>query len=103
VRLSANDPPACTGKTSPGLTNSWPRWAPTAEEFGGKKYYWIVFSSIRRETKNPQLFVAGIVTSESGGVVTIEKTHPALYVSAQTATDNNHTPAWDVFQVGVPR
>ncbi|GMV12477.1 MAG: hypothetical protein AMXMBFR56_07010 [Polyangiaceae bacterium] len=103
VRLAANDPPACTQKTSPGLTNSWPRWAPTAEEFGGKKYYWIVFSSTRRDASNPQLFVAGVVTSESGGQVSIDKTYPAIYVTAQVVEENNHTPAWDVFQVKPPQ
>jgi hypothetical protein len=103
TRLASNDPPACTGKTSPGLTNAWPRWAPTAEDSGGKKYYWVVFSSTRRDAGNPQLFVSGVVTTESGGSVTIEKTYPALYVTAQVAEENNHTPAWDVFQVGVPK
>lgn len=103
TRLAANDPAACTGKTSPGLTNSWPRWAPTAEESGGKKYYWIVFSSTRRDASNPQLFVSGVVTSESGGTVSVDKTYPALYVTAQVAEENNHTPAWDVFQVGPPQ
>lgn len=102
TRLAANDPAACTGQTSPGLMNSWPRWAPTAEEFGGKKYYWIVFSSTRRDGKNPQLFISGVVTTESGGSVSVEKSYPALYVTAQVAEENNHTPAWDVFQVGVP-
>jgi hypothetical protein len=99
TRLTSNDPPACTGKTSPGLTNSWPRWAPTAETFDGKKYYWVVFSSTRRDAANPQLFVSGVVTTESTGSITIEKTYPALYVTAQIAEENNHTPAWDFFQV----
>ncbi|MCA9592947.1 MAG: hypothetical protein KC776_06535 [Myxococcales bacterium] len=99
TRLSANDPPACTGKTSPGLTNSWPRWAPTAETFEGKTYYWVVFSSTRRDASNPQLFVSAVVTSESGGSVTVDETYPALYVTAQVPEENNHTPAWDFFQV----
>ena len=103
ARLAANDPAACTGAKSPGLMNSWPRWAPTAEESGGKKYYWIVFSSTRRDGKNPQLFVSGVVTSESGGSVTVEKSYPAIYVTAQIAEENNHTPAWDVFKVNPPQ
>jgi hypothetical protein len=44
TRLKANDPPACTGLVSPGLTNSWARWAPRAEKVGDKTYYWLVFS-----------------------------------------------------------
>ncbi|MFO0568619.1 MAG: hypothetical protein U0263_23355 [Polyangiaceae bacterium] len=103
TRLSANDPPACSGKTSPGLMNSWPRWAPTAEESGGKKYFWIVFSSTRRDASNPQLFVSGLVATGSGSSMTIEKTYPAIYVTAQVAEENNHTPAWDVFQVKPPQ
>ncbi len=99
TRLAANDPPACAGKVSPGLTNSWPRWAPTAEVSDGKNYYWVVFSSIRRADNNPQLFISGVVTDATGA---IETTYPALYVTAQVAEENNHTPAWDFFQV-VPR
>ena len=30
TRLAANDPPACAGMTSPGITNSWGKWGPTA-------------------------------------------------------------------------
>jgi hypothetical protein len=100
TRLAANDPAACTGVTSPGLTNSWPRWAPAAEVSDGKSYYWIVFSSTRRDAKNPQLFISGVVTDATGG---IEKTYPALYVTAQVAEENNHTPAWDKFQVKPPQ
>jgi hypothetical protein len=103
VRLAANDPPACTGVTSPGITNSWPRWAPTAEEFQGKKYLWVVFSSTRRDSSNPQLFVSGVVVTDSGGAVTVDKTYPAIYVAAQNEAENNHTPAWDVFQVKPPQ
>ncbi len=44
TRLAANDPPACSGMTSPGLTNSWGKWGPTALQANGSTYYWIVFS-----------------------------------------------------------
>ena len=37
TRLTANDPPMCTGTTSPGLTNAWARWAPQSETEDGKK------------------------------------------------------------------
>jgi hypothetical protein len=100
TRIEANDPAACSSQTSPGITNSWPRWAPTAELHDGKKYYWLVFSSTRRQVDNPQLFISGVVTDESTGAV--ERTYPALYVTSQVAEENNHTPAWDFFQV-VPR
>jgi len=102
LRLAANDPPACTGQKSPGLTNSWARWAPSAlADKNGRKYYWLVFSSKRRVLAGlrPQLYVSAIVTATTGGVETIEKDYPALYVTSQDATQNNHTPAWDVFEV----
>ncbi|WP_437938154.1 TolB family protein [Sorangium sp. So ce341] len=103
VRVAANDPPACAGKTSPGLTNSWPRWAPSAEASEGKKYYWLTFSSKRRDSNNPQLFVSGVVTRMDNGVEVIDTTYPALYVTSQIPEENNHTPAWDVFQIEPPR
>ena len=30
IRHVANDPGMCLGKTSPGITNSWPKWSPVA-------------------------------------------------------------------------
>ncbi len=27
-RLAANDPPTCSGKSSPGVNNHWPKWSP---------------------------------------------------------------------------
>jgi hypothetical protein len=39
VRLKANDPPACaTGAKSPGVTNSWPKFAPDGPMCGTKTY-----------------------------------------------------------------
>jgi len=94
VRLLANDPPTCSGKVSPGITNSWPKWSPQAQSFGGKTYYWIIFSSTRSEGGNPQLYVTGIV--KDGDTIT---TYPSLYLWNQPAAENNHTPAWDVFEL----
>ena len=94
VRLAANDPPACSGKVSPGITNSWPKWSPEAQSVGGKTYYWIIYSSTRSEGENPQLYVTGIV--KEGDTLT---TYPSLYLWNQPAGENNHTPAWDVFEI----
>ena len=55
LRLHANDPPQCTGKTSPGVYNSWPQWSPQAKSAAGRTYYWVAFSSVRL-TNNVQLF-----------------------------------------------
>lgn len=101
TRLRANDPPMCTGLLSPGLTNAWARWAPKAETFKDQKYYWIVFSSNRRQAAalRPQLYVAAVVTKVEGGIESLVAEYPAIYVTAQDAGGNNHTPAWDFFEV----
>ena len=36
TRLAANDPVACSGKASPGVTNSWPKWAPDVGTNGSR-------------------------------------------------------------------
>ncbi|HVY46162.1 MAG TPA: hypothetical protein VHB21_09800, partial [Minicystis sp.] len=94
TRLDANDPPACTAKTSPGVTNAWPKWAPEATKVGSKTYYWLVFSSTRSEAGNPQLYVTGVV--DDAGQIT---SYASLYLWNQPADEDNHTPAWDVFKI----
>jgi hypothetical protein len=94
IRLSANDPASCTEKTSPGVTNSWPKWSPEARTANGKKYYFLTFSSKRRGTH--QLFVAAVVTE--GDEIT---TSPALHLWNQPEDEGNHTPAWEHIQIFV--
>jgi WD40-like Beta Propeller Repeat len=96
IRHAANDPATCLGKTSPGITNSWPKWSPTAGSVGGKTYYWMIFSSTR--SGNPQLYVAAVVSDELGMLTTT----PALYLWNQPPTENNHTPAWDTLVIPPP-
>lgn len=95
TRLAANDPPACSGRTSPGLTNSWGKWGPAASTSGGSTYYWIVFSSKRGTSGVPQLYITSLVVSGSG----TPTTHGAIYLWNQPPTESNHTPAWDTFKV----
>lgn len=102
TRIAGNDPAACTGVVSPGITNSWARWAPEAKAVGDTRYHWLVFSSKRRGGV-PQLFISAVVTSVSGGAEVLEKTYPAIYVASQPAAEANHTPAWDVFQIEPPQ
>jgi hypothetical protein len=97
VRLAANDPPACSGKKSPGITNSWPRWAPEVGRDGGRRYYFLTYSSTRSESGRPQLYMAPLVIDEAGTA----KSHPALPLWNQPANEGNHTPAWDVFKLVV--
>ncbi len=94
TRIAANDPPACTGKVSPGVTNSWPKWAPAATDDGGRRYYWLTFSSTRGTGGNPQLYVTPVIDDGTQLL-----TYPALYLWNQPATENNHTPAWDNFSI----
>ena len=108
TRLAANDPPAClTAKKSPGITNSWAKFSPEVRTSGGKSYYFLVFSSTRNPASamngtppgpGPQLYVAPIVVE--GATV---KTYSALMLWNQPEKENNHTPAWDVFQLPGPK
>jgi hypothetical protein len=99
TRLAANDPPACANRPSPGITNSWPRWAPAKpapQTVNGLTYYWVVFSSKRLDGSTPQLYMAPVVIDAAGNV----KQYQAVYLWNQPITERNHTPAWDVF--GIP-
>jgi hypothetical protein len=108
TRLSANDPPACSGLTSPGVENSWPKWAPgpVLPSSDGLLYYWIVFSSVRINDPNSaasgggapkiQVYVAGVVVDPANqNRIT---TYPAIYAWNQDASANNLTPAWSASQ-----
>ncbi|MEM7606532.1 MAG: hypothetical protein AAF411_14340 [Myxococcota bacterium] len=92
-RLAANDPPSCMGAPSPGVSNSWPKWAPTAVVDGPRTFYWMAFSSTRLGGR-PQIFVAPVVLED--GVV---RSFPAMHLWNQPEDEGNHTPAWDVFQL----
>jgi WD40-like Beta Propeller Repeat len=94
TRLAANDPAQCSGVVSPGITNSWGKWAPTALPANGGTYYWVVFSS-KRMSSTPQLYIASLVVGADGTLTT----HGAIYLWNQPATEANHTPAWDTFKV----
>jgi hypothetical protein len=121
LRLSANDPPACTSETSPGIVNSWPKWSPVVRQgANGKSYYFLVFSSVRQtwgtiqedysaEKRASQLYIAAVVVDSAGNV---ENT-PGIFLWNQrnlltgggdggfaNVTDlqtSNVTPAWNEF------
>ena len=108
IRLRANDPPACSGRSSPGINNHWPRFAPVAPVIGGRTYYWLVFSTnhygLPTVTTNfnatttvvavSQLYVTAIVVDEMR--VT---TYPAVYLWNQPQNLLNTTPAWENFHI----
>ncbi|HVU53202.1 MAG TPA: hypothetical protein VHL80_21105 [Polyangia bacterium] len=108
TRLVANDPPACSGMTSPGVNNHWAKWAPSvAIDAGtGRKYYWLIFSSNRYGTppvialadksvvQVSQLYATAVVVDG-----TSVKTYPAIYLWNQSPATLNTTPAWDPFKI----
>ena len=98
VRIAANDPPACAHRASPGVSNSWPRWAPDVTAVGSRTYQWLAFSSRRGEQKNAQIYVSAVVVDESQQPPLITTT-PALYLWSQSPDDSNHTPSWDPSKV----
>jgi hypothetical protein len=99
VRLLGNDPAACSGQASPGVQNTWPKWAPgPSQGTDGKIYYWVTFSSSRSPVAKgkQQLYVSGIVLDPSNQTV---QSYPAIYLWNQSPTVNNLIPAWDNFAI----
>ena len=122
LRLESNSPATCSGVTSPGVYNSWAKFAP--EAFAGPNgatYYWYVFSSTRDvgsdsplilggggSIPRSHLYVAAVVIEKDGTM----RSTPAVYVWNQDreVTDLttgdfqilktlNVTPAWETFRV----
>lgn len=110
VRMAANDPPACSGKKSPGISNSWGRWAPNTISIGDRRFYWVLFSSNRSDippvprkfgTGDPlipvsQLYVTAVVAT---GQPPQLKTYPAIYLWNQPTTTINATPIWEDLEI----
>jgi hypothetical protein len=128
-RLKANDPVACSGSKSPGVQNTWPKWAPlptatnggTAGNAGsdGNLYYFVTFSSTRATACTVAAGTSALNTlctaAEASGdaaraqlfvapiVVNAATgaitTFPAIYMWNQDASLNNLIPAWDYFPI----
>jgi hypothetical protein len=112
VRLAANDPVSCTGQKSPGINNHFPKWAPKAQEYKGRTYYWVIYSSNRAGIpcvtaskgdgkchKISQLYLTA-VSLEDGKY----KTYKSIYLWWQAPpTDKNPmvntTPVWDLISI----
>lgn len=122
LRLAANDPPMCSGETSPGVLNSWPKWSPTVRggpensAHAGKRYYFLLFSSARQSPfrlgQGPasQLYLTTLVQLPTGEL----QTYPAMYLWNQgfeitnpnvdppvvtPVQTSNLTPAFDEFVI----
>jgi hypothetical protein len=110
IRLNANDPPACTGLSSPGINNHWAKWSPTIGNANNKTYYWLIFSSNRYNPQQmtvtngsmtntvyvSQLYITAIVKNELG-----YSTYPAIYLYNQPSNRLNTTPAWQDFNIPI--
>jgi hypothetical protein len=105
TRLRANDPAACTGHASPGVQNTWPKWAPnplvngapaSEKDADGNTYYWLIFSSTRRPGNREQLYVAGLMQDTAGAI----HSYPAIRVPSQSYLVNNLIPSWGDFSIG---
>ena len=101
VRLVANDPPACSGRMSPGVNNNGARFAPDVTHGARGTYYWLIFSSTRadlppgvssrgRTIPMQQLYLAPIFIDLSFNVAT----YPAIYLWNQPSDTVNVTPEW---------
>jgi hypothetical protein len=110
-RLAANDPPACSGKVSPGVNNHWPKWSPDRLTYDNRTYYWLIFSSNRYglppvttssngQTKTvqvSQLYITAVVVDE----MNVINRYSAIYLWNQPQNRLNTTPAWDNFHIPI--
>jgi hypothetical protein len=110
-RLAANNPPACSGKMSPGVNNHWSRWSPDHPSVGSRTFYWLIFSSNRyglpsvttssngqsKTVEVSQLYITAVVVD---GAQVLTK-YPAIYLWNQPQSRLNTTPAWDNFHIFV--
>jgi hypothetical protein len=106
IRLAANDPVKCSGKSSPGINNHFPKWAPVKREYQGQIYYWVVFSSNRagitpvhsnydgKDHEVSQLYLTAI-TQKDGKY----QTYGSIYLWNQPTNSVNTTPVWDVLEI----
>jgi hypothetical protein len=111
VRLAANDPVSCAGKSSPGINNHFPKWAPKSGTYKNRTYYWVIYSSNRtglpKQTSKydsvsreiSQLYLTAI-SLENGTY----KTYKSVYLWWQAPpTDStplvNTTPVWDMITI----
>lgn len=111
-RLAANDPVACTGQKSPGINNHFPKWAPVAQTYKNRTYYWVIYSSNRAGIpcvtatngdgkchKISQLYLTA-VSVEDGKYQTYKSVY--LWWQAPPTDKNpmvNTTPVWDLISI----
>jgi hypothetical protein len=98
---------ACTGKSSPGVNNHFPKWAPAAGTYKGRTYYWVIYSSNRagippvtatqgdgKAHEISQLYLTAI-SVENGTY----QTYKSVYLWWQPTDMVNTTPVWDMLQI----
>ena len=106
IRLAANDPPACSGVTSPGIINSWPPSGAAGRPQGRKD---VLLAGVlvgprrlRHSAGAAQARLAAVHDRDRrhpGEVTDTIETFPAIYLWNQSTGESNHTPAWDAFEL----
>jgi hypothetical protein len=106
IRLAANDPVACSNKTSPGVNNHYARWAPNAPSFNGTKYYWLIYGSYRAGLPRVNSKYDGtshLISQLYATAVTVKdgvyKTYKSIYLWWQPTVTTNLTPVWDNLRI----
>ncbi len=95
----------------PGLTNSWPRWAPFRSNFGpagsAEDIFWITWSS-RRDfgvrlvgVRTPQIWMSPFFPSRAA--LGEDPTAPAFRLPFQDILSNNHIAQWTEVVVPIGR
>ena len=100
VRADGSQPPIFldSPNVGSGLTNSWARWAPFAQEDGGEPYYWFTFSSKRDfgvrlvGANRPQIWMTPFFPERA--MAGQEASAPAFRLPSQDLTGSNHIAQW---------
>lgn len=108
IELAANTPNACAGDDlARGALNSSAAWSPEVRSFGGKRYYFLVFTSGRKYgdefasqfqfesswasaykglNDSTQLYLTAVVIDDTTGEMT---SYPALYIWTQNRLETS--------------
>jgi len=87
-----------TANLAPGLTNSWPRWAPFEQTVNGERMFFLTFSSVRQfgnrlaQGVRPQIWMTGFFPARAA--MGADPTGPAFWLPFQNLNTNNHIAQW---------
>jgi len=87
-----------TANLAPGLTNSWPRWAPFEQTVNGERMFFLTFSTVRQfgnrlaQGTRPQIWMTGFFPARAA--MGVDPTGPAFWLPFQNLNTNNHIAQW---------